>query len=380
MRKITQVAVAGNNLKVYVEGALLDSNTVGHPHAVNTTTSPTSSTPAPAPEPTPTPPPVVTPINLVGINLSAAGFSGTTVPGVYNTDYTYPAESYYKKYADMGLKLVRLFFLWERIQPTLNTELQSAELARLMQSLDYAQKYGVKVILDVHNYYRYYDKQIASSNVPISAFANLWQRIAQKVVNHPAVYGYGLMNEPHDTNGYWPQAALAAAKAVRTVDTNRWIFVAGDRWSSAYHWPDFNSQLIADPWMRDPNNKLVYEAHMYIDKDFSGNYFDRSETFDPMLGVNRVKPFVEWLKQNKLRGFLGEHGVPDYSTSAMVSMDNLLKYLGENCIPMTYWAAGPWWVNYSLSLDVESGAARPQLPILRKYAGNTACSIIGPTS
>ncbi|MBB3104926.1 hypothetical protein FHR87_003354 [Azomonas macrocytogenes] len=319
------------------------------------------------------------PINMIGVNLSGASFSDTVYPGVYGTHYIYPAESYYQKYADMGIKLIRLPFLWERIQPALNTELQSAELARLLQSLDYAQKYGMQVILDLHNHYRYYNKQIASSDVPISAFANFWQRLAQKVVNHPAVYGYDLMNEPFNTNGYWPQAALAAAQAVRTVDNSRWIFVAGDYWSSAYHWTLFNNQLVADPWMRDPNNNLVYEAHLYLDKDFSGNYTDRAETFDPMLGVNRAKPFVDWLKQNNLRGYLGEHGVPDFSPSAVVAMDNLLNYLAQNCIPMTYWAAGPWWINHPLSLDVNSGAARPQLPILRKYVGNTSCSIIGPS-
>ncbi|MBB3103054.1 endoglucanase [Azomonas macrocytogenes] len=367
-RKITMAFVLENSMSVYVDGAQLDGNTVGYPNFVSTGTT-TDAAPTAQ---------VANPINLVGVNLAGADFSGTAYPGVYGTQYIYPGESYFKKYADMGMKLVRLPFLWERIQPTLNTELQSAELARLMQCLDYAQKYDVKVILNLHNYYRYYNKQIASSEVPISAFADFWQRLAQKVVNHPAVYGYDLMNEPHDTNGYWPQAALAAAKAIRTVDENRWVFIPGDQWANAYYWPNFNNRLIANPWMRDPNNNLVYEAHLYIDEDFSGTYTNHSEAFDPMLGVSRVKPFVDWLKQNKLRGYLGEHGVPDYSPSAMVAMDNLLNYLGQNCIPMTYWAAGPWWVNYPLSLDVDSGAARPQLPILQKYARNTSCSMIGP--
>lgn len=199
------------------------------------------------------------------------------------------------------------------------------------------------MILDLHNYYRYFNKLIGSNEVPISSFAAVWKQIAQEVVNHPAVEGYGLMNEPHSTNGLWPQAALAAAQAIRTVDSKRWIYVAGDRWSSAFHWPHYNTQLISNPWMRDPKNNLVYEAHMYIDKDFSGNYFDKNEKFDPMIGVNRVKPFVDWLKQNKLRGYIGEHGIPDFSPSALVATDNLLSYLRQNCIPSTYWAAGPWW-------------------------------------
>ncbi|EIK52623.1 hypothetical protein YO5_14381 [Stutzerimonas stutzeri TS44] len=390
VRKITAAYISGSNMSVYLDGAVLDGNAVGYPKSISaisgtstsgTVTSPTVSEPVVSAPAESTAPADTTngPPRLVGVNLSGAGFGPSVVPGVHGTNYTYPAESYYKKYADLGMKLVRLPFLWERIQPKLGTALNEAELARLKQSLDFAHKHGVKVILDLHNYYRYYGKLIGSSEVPISSFAGVWKQIVQQVVSHPAVEGYGLMNEPYSTNGLWPQAALAAAKAIRTLDSQRWIYVAGDRWSSAFHWPYYNSQLINDPWMRDRKNNLVFEAHMYVDKDFSGNYFDKAEVFDPMIGVNRVKPFVEWLKSNNLRGYIGEHGVPDFSPSAIVATDNLLAYLRQNCIPSTYWAAGPWWGEYALSLDVTSGKARPQLPVLQKHAkASNSCSSIGP--
>jgi endoglucanase len=319
------------------------------------------------------------PIHLVGVNLAGAEFGEyAALPGRHQIHYIYPSEANFKRYANLNLKLIRLPFRWERIQPRLNGELNAAELDRLLTTLNHAQKYNMQVILDMHNYYRYYGKLIASPGVPISAFADGWRRIAQKVANHPAVYGYGLMNEPHSTNGKWPAAALAAAQAVRSVDQNRWIYVSGDRWSSAFHWPSYNTQLATNPWMRDPKNKLVYEAHLYLDKDYSGTYASRTAVYDPMIGVNRAKPFVEWLKKNRLRGFIGEHGAPDFSPSAIVATDNLLKYLNQNCIPSTYWAAGPWWGEYALSLDVKSGKPRPQLPVLQKHAANKSCGTIGP--
>lgn len=390
MRKVLRAQQVGSNMSVFLEGAAINGSTVGYPKTVSVISESASSAPS-APSVT-TPPTTVTPAPapsapdttngkplLVGVNLSGAGFGPSVVPGTHGTNYTYPAESYYKKYADLGMPLVRLPFLWERIQPKLGTPLNTVELARLKQSLDFAQKHNVKVILDLHNYYRYFGKLIGSNEVPISSFAAVWKQIVQEVVSHPAVEGYGLMNEPHSTNGLWPQAALAAAQAIRTVDSKRWIYVAGDRWSSAFHWPYYNTQLITNPWMRDPKNNLVYEAHMYVDKDFSGNYFDKTEQFDPMIGVNRVKPFVEWLKQNKLRGYIGEHGVPDFSPSAIVATDNLMTYLRQNCIPSTYWAAGPWWGEYALSLDVTSGKHRPQLPVLQKHAKTAhSCTSIGP--
>lgn len=381
IRTVTMNYRFGGNMTVLLDGSPVDGKRVGYPRTISVSSTGFSQPAAGGSSTAPTSGSAPTnPINLVGVNLAGAEF-GTSkgLPGRYQIDYIYPGEADFKRYASLNLKLVRLPFRWERIQPKLNQDLDSAELARLLTTLDHAKKHNIQVILDMHNYYRYYGKLIASNEVPITAFVDSWKRIAQKVVNHPAVHGYGLMNEPHATNGKWPAAALAAAKAIRAVDSQRWIFVAGDRWSSAFHWPSHNIQLASDPWMRDPKNNLVYEAHLYLDKDYSGSYASRSAVYDPMTGVNRAKPFVEWLKKNRLRGFIGEHGAPDFSPSAIVATDNLLNYLNQHCIPSTYWAAGPWWGEYALALDVKSGKARPQLPILQKHAANKSCGSIGPT-
>ena len=378
VRTVTSVKPASGALTVFMDGAVLDGAKVGYPKKLSVAPALTN-TPATALLPARTSPAAAVPpsVQLVGVALSGAAFGPSVLPGKHGTHYIYPAESYYKKYAEQGLKLVRLPFLWERIQPALNTELDAAQLALLTQSLDFAHKHGVKVVLDMHNYYRYYKQPIGSETVPVQSFADTWKRIAQKIGRHPELSGYGLMNEPN-TKGLWPEAALAAAKAIRQVDKTNWIYVAGDRFSSAWHWPQSNTQLIADPWMRDPRNNLVFEAHMYLDRDTSGMYVDKTETFAPDLGITRAKPFVEWLRANKLRGFIGEMGVPNYAPDAIVAMDNLLGYLRENCVPMTYWAAGPWWGNYILALDVKGGAEQPQLPILRKHAATpNSCLAIG---
>jgi len=376
IRTITSVKPASGALSVFMSGPVLDGNVVGYPNKLSLATAPAIRPAAPSGS-TEVTLPAAGPVQLVGVALSGAAFGPSVLPGKHGTNYIYPAESYYKKSAPQALKLVPLPFLWERMQPRLDAELDAAQLALLTQSLDYAQKYGVKVVLDMHNYYRYYKQPIGSETVPIPSFANAWKRIAQKVGKHPALSGYGLMNEPN-TKGLWPAAALAAAKEIRKVDQTHWIYVAGDRFSSAWHWPQSNTQLIADPWMRDPANKLIFEAHMYLDRDTSGLYQDKTETFAPDLGINRAKPFVDWLRANKLRGFIGEMGVPNYAPDAIVAMDNLLGYLRDNCVPLTYWAAGPWWGNYILALDVTGGAEQPQLPVLRKHAtAPNSCAAIG---
>lgn len=377
VRTITSVKPASGALSVFMDGPVLDGNLVGYPNKLSLVNAATTLPDTPSAPITELTPPATEPVQLVGVALSGAAFGPSVLPGKHGTNYIYPAESYYKKYAEQGLKLVRLPFLWERIQPQLDTELDAAQLALLTQSLDLAHKHGVKVVLDMHNYYRYYKQPIGSETVSVQSFANTWKRIALAIGNHPALSGYGLMNEPN-TKGLWPAAALAAAQEIRKVDRTNWIYVAGDRFSSAWHWPQSNTQLIADPWMRDPDNKLIFEAHMYLDRDTSGLYIDKTETFAPDLGINRAKPFVDWLRANNLRGFIGEMGVPNYAPDAIVAMDNLLGYLRENCVPLTYWAAGPWWGNYILALDVSGGAEQPQLPVLIKHANTpNNCSAIG---
>ena len=398
VRTVAAVYDVGAHLSVMLKGTALSASAVGYPKTISvvsgstgTATPPAAVAPAPAPTPAPAPAPTPAPapapvvsdgsgINLVGVNFGSGVFDPGTVPGIYNKGYTYADESYYKRHAGLGFKLIRLGFLWERIQPKLGTELDAAELGRIKQSLDYAQKYGIKVVLDMHNYYRYYGKVINSPEVPRAQFAETWRKIAVAVSKHPALYGYGLMNEPYNTgNNLWPQTAQAAGQAIRKIDPSKWIMIAGDRYSSAFHWQKYNTSLINDPWMRDPKNNLVYEAHQYLDFDYSGTYTKRAETFAPMLGVERVKPWVEWLKKNKLRGYIGEHGIPDFSPSAVVATDNLLAYLAENCIPSTYWAAGPRWGENIMSLDVRSGKHRPQLAPLQKHAAaKKTCSTIGP--
>ena len=56
VRKISKVYRVGNNISVYVEGALLDGKTVGYPNTVSTVPTPSPvATPAPAPAPAPAP-------------------------------------------------------------------------------------------------------------------------------------------------------------------------------------------------------------------------------------------------------------------------------------------------------------------------------------
>ncbi len=313
-------------------------------------------------------------IDLIGINLSAANFAPHVTPGTLGTNYFYPDKKYFKYYADKQIRLIRFPFIWERVQHDLELGLNFDQMRLLKRTLDFAAQHGQKVILDMHNYARYKGNLIGSPEVPYSAYAAVWRKLAAAFKGHPALLGYDIMNEPHSTRGLWPEAAQRAVDAIREVDMEALIFVEGDRWSSAFHWQAVNGDFI----LRDPADKLIYEGHLYFDKDFSGRYAS-NETVRPTLGIERVRPFVEWLKENKLKGFLGEYGVPAESESMLVAMDNLLGYLNEQCIPSAYWAGGPGWGKYILAIEPIDGQDRPQMDVLQKHIDND-CTGFGPTS
>ena len=81
---------------------------------------------------------------LLGVNLAGAEF-GSNVPGVFGTDYTYPTHTEIDYYAAKGMSVVRLPFLWERVQRSENAPLDAVELARLDDVVSYATGKGLKI-------------------------------------------------------------------------------------------------------------------------------------------------------------------------------------------------------------------------------------------
>jgi len=89
---------------------------------------------------------------LLGVNLAGAEFTPNHVPGVFGTDYIYPTHTEIEYYAAKGMSVVRLPFLWERLQQSENGPLDGAELARLDDVVNYTTGKGLKIEIEAHNY------------------------------------------------------------------------------------------------------------------------------------------------------------------------------------------------------------------------------------
>ena len=139
------------------------------------------------------------PLPFTGTNLSAGEF-GDPQPDralVYGKNYVYPSEGELAYFAAKGMNVVRLPFHWEVLQPTAKGPLITAEVQRLKDVVAAASKKNMVVLLDPHNYARYYGKVIGGPDVSDADFADFWGRMAAEFRNDPHVW-FGLMNEPHD--------------------------------------------------------------------------------------------------------------------------------------------------------------------------------------
>jgi Cellulase (glycosyl hydrolase family 5) len=194
--------------------------------------------------------------------------------GTYGLDYFSETPATFAYLASRGLSLVRLDVKWERLQPTLGAPLDPLELTRLHDTIAAAAAAGLGVVLDLHNYGAYQTPQgrqpVGSAAVPVSAFTDLWSRLATALTDTPGVVAYGLMNEPHDAGGAraWERASQAAVRAIRATGDTHEIHVPG------YHWSQVQTWVTEHPraWIRDPLDRVRYDAHQYFDGDRSGRY------------------------------------------------------------------------------------------------------------
>ncbi len=283
------------------------------------------------------------------------------------TEFVFPKLSQIDYYKSVGFNAIRLPLEWESLQPVLNGDLNARFLRHTIDFLDKAHSRGMKVVIDLHNYARYQGHIIGSPDVPAIALKDVWRRLAVSLSKHPAVYAYGLMNEPHHTGGLWSTVAQFGVDGIREVDSEHLIYVAGDDWSSAFSWP----KTHPEPFVRDPKNKIVYEAHIYFDDNFSGKYKTGVGSVDLSSRVEqRIRPFLNWLKANGQRGVFGEFGVPMDDLNWLIALNKFLDITDESCIDWFVWAGGSWRDSYELSLEPLNGKDRPQIETFRKRLVN----------
>ncbi len=262
-------------------------------------------------------------------------------------------------------------------------------MGRLNTVVSTATGAGAFVVLDPHNYARYWvggqpggtETVIGAGTVTNGAFADFWTQMANQYKTNSHVV-FCLMNEPNTMpTEQWRDAAQTAINAIRATGATNLILVPGNAWTGAHSWLDNwygTPNATAMLSITNPANNFAFDVHQYLDSDFSGG---SSTVVSATIGQQRLVNFTNWLHTNNRRGFLGEFAVANSTVGAGGSqigdeaINNMLDYVQTNrdvWLGWTWWAAGPKWGNYMFTLEPTNlGQAnqvdRPSMPLLQSH-------------
>lgn len=302
----------------------------------------------------------------LGINLTGAEYGLLTTTA--SIDY----------FAAEGFTTVRLPLSWEQLQPSLNGSLDPAFIEQVHTFVSNAEAQGMKVILDLHNYGAYNGNLIGSAETPVSAFADLWGKLATEFATDSNV-SFGLMNEPQvATATQWLPAVNAAIAAIRDAGaTTQQVLVSGVHWDGGSSWTttDNASVLGGTGAIVDPAKNFAFEVHQYLDDTSGKNDWVVSET----IGVERLQEITTWARETGAKLYLGEFGVASDHTSlvALTNMMNFVEQNGDVWEGGSYFAGGVGWHDYMYGVEPNLGLLDlPQMAVLKNYLDTRVVSTV----
>lgn len=385
-RYIAGVTAAHDNLYVEYSGGKLDPKSVGHPNVVIARKEPAAedSKPSPTPEqPKPGKPEVRRP-GLICANVGLGQGAEQVVPGTHMQHYRWPQLAEYEKARASGFRRARVGGLWERMKlggaGKGKGRLNNEEMDRILQSVEFAKRADMKVLLDLHNYSGYSTgssasnsvrKKIGSPEVPIEALGDDWrlflEYLCKDATFRETIYGYDIMNEPIIPWATWKPAAQHAINQIAAVSDGV-VVIEGINYSNTTYWVTNNPGMET---LTHPKGKefLEFQGHLYLDKGQDGFWTQPDEVsgvVDVNVGLERIAKFAAWGKQHGLKLGIGETMVPGIYPQYVAALDKMLAYCVEQGIDVyvffTAHGAGSNWHN------IYKPENAPTLKVIEKYA------------
>jgi endoglucanase len=170
------------------------------------------------------------------------------------------AEPQYNRYTEqdfinvksLGADVIRLPITMHRMAGGApNYTLNAMMLRFLDKAVDWAEKYGLYIIIDNHSF----DPVVPTSVDIDKILLPVWAQIAERYKNRSDYVIYEVLNEPHGiSDKRWGEIQGAAIDAIRRIDQKHMIIVGGT---------DYNSiaKLSSIPAYSDTN--LIYTFHFY---------------------------------------------------------------------------------------------------------------------
>lgn len=233
-----------------------------------------------------------------------------------------------------------------------NPDLQGLSgLQVLDKVVEYANKIGMKVILDRHRPTKDGQSELwYTSSVSESKWIEDWKSLVRRYKDNAAVIAVDLHNEPHgaacwgcgDTARDWKLAAERAGNAVLSENNNLLIIVEGiQTYGSHWYWWGGNLEGVKNAQVNlSVPNRLVYSTHDYPHSVWNQSWFNDSN-YPNNLSALWDMIWGNVHKTNNAPVLVGEFGSKLETQKDQQWYDALTAYIKSNNLSWTYWSWNP---------------------------------------
>ena len=223
----------------------------------------------------------------------------------------------------------------------------------LEKVLGWARKYGMKICVDLHvppgSTRANSEMRMLTDKACLDLYIACWEKIARRFKgNEDVIYGYDLLNEPHQNRhevpySYWDAQRLAA-EAIRRIDPDTTIVMEAN-WSSSAPAYEYMSPLAM------PN--VIYEVHMYIPSEYTHQgvnggwsprrkWPDESRRWNKAMLREKLAPVVAFAKRHRARIFVGEFSAIAWAEGAENYLRDCIELFDECGWDWCYHAFNEW--------------------------------------
>lgn len=273
-------------------------------------------------------------------------------------------EQDYRDLAAWGANLGRaqLVRAWGKVNTDLDLEEYdrwlNSRLDRLEQEFEWADKYGIRIVIDLHSPPGGRDElkelRLQSDKKYLDHFLEVWRRIVQRFQGKKALWGYNLVNEPNQTRAvkydYWTVQRMAAEE-IRKLDPETPIYVESNLWSAPMTFRYFSPIKLKN---------IIYQFHMYQPGQYThqfvgGNFGEKGAqellTYPGIIAGQQwnkemlrktLAPVREFQLKHKARIFCGEFSAIIWAPGAEHYLSDCIDLFEEYGWEWTYHAYREW--------------------------------------
>ena len=222
----------------------------------------------------------------------------------------------------------------------------------LEKVLGWARECGMMICVDLHvppgSVRDNSETRMFTDKSCLDLYVACWEKIARRFKgNADVIYGYDLLNEPHQNRhevpySYWDAQRLAA-EAIRRIDEETTIVMEAN-WSSSAPAYEYMSPLAM------PN--VIYEIHMYIPSDYThqgvggwsppSKWPDESRGWTKEMLRTKLAPVVAFARRHDAKIFVGEFSAIAWAKGADQYLRDCIDLFDENGWDWCYHAFNEW--------------------------------------